>query len=98
MVVDRRRERITLNLFNLASGLRSRTVDRRRDLPPSPRWKRFTLHAGPETRVEAAAGAAIRAFGRPLPLRRPGRPWRVAVDCRPLSRLAAGDSSERRGW
>jgi len=39
MVVDRRRERITLNLFNLASGLRSRTVDRRRDLPPSPRWK-----------------------------------------------------------
>jgi len=27
----------TLNVFNLASGLRSRTVDRRRDLPPSPR-------------------------------------------------------------
>jgi len=31
-----------VNLFNLASGLRSRTVDRRRDLPPSPRWKRFS--------------------------------------------------------
>jgi len=26
-----------MNLFNLASGLRPRTVDRRRDLPPSPR-------------------------------------------------------------